>query len=373
MLVLLKIVGHYELYVASLKDFLSMSQYPGFHHSRGYLLKLFIKDHFYAFSFSASVAIGLSAVSVLLGKVNLKVLNNFLIVLISCIATVMLQYWLWIWVYTGMAYLILLLCVFNVIKCNKEFRLLAFLSFLILLITPLGSNNGMRNSIYGMWLALSVVFIIILQMKPFSILGTVSDGRQFKIVVKKEYMESAKRLICVTTVMLSLFIAYRYSYRDTSNRFALRYSINHPMLRGVFTTKERAEVVEDFLGELPKYVKADDYLFAFEEIPLVHFLTKTRTYLYTPWPMVYMPQQFKEKIDRAKKEHPLPVFVKAKASVADLEWPRSLEGLRRTEIRYVENRRIVHQFLRDNNYRKKWENSFFEIWTPGNQYLNMIR
>jgi hypothetical protein len=368
MLLALKTAGQLELYVSSLTELLTQAKDPEFHHSAGGLLRLFVKEHFYALSLSIYALIGLGIISFLLDKLRRKVLRNFLIVLV-CIgaACVLGVSYLWVWLYVGIMYLILLSYIFDIVRSNTEFRLLVMLSFLILVIAPLGSNNGMRNAVYGMWIALPVVFMTILQLRPFSISGVITGGRKFIIDIKAGFCNAIKQLVVLTIILLSLYLTFTYTCRDSSNRLAMRYSVAHPMLRGVYTTKERADVLQGLLIELSKHAKKGDCLFAFEGIPLVHFVTKTRPYLYCPWPIQYPPQVLKAKLTRAIRERPyLPLFTRAKASTSKFEWPNDVDELRDGGRPYSENRKIVHQFLSDYDYYKEWENSFFEIWIPTN-------
>ena len=139
-------------------------------------------------------------------------------------------------------------------------------------------------------------------------------------------------------------------------------TVEHPLLTGVLTTNERAKVMQELLDELRKYVKPGDFIFAYEEISLIYFLTQTRTYLYHTWPMLEQPANFKKLIEKAEIERPLlPVVVRAKASTSARHWPNNLdEGLEPYE-RETSNRQLAEVFLKRHQYVKIWENLFFEI------------
>ena len=226
----------------------------------------------------------------------------------------------------------------------------ALAALIILLIVPAGSADGYVTSVYGMYLAI-----------PLAVQGIAEF--KFRPGLSTEHYRYTIILGFVLLLVLALAAGYRYTYRDSPQRMSMTYQVGHQKLKGVFTTRERAQVVTELLEVMPHYVKKGDYLLAYEQIPMVHFLTGTRPYLYGSWPMLYSPGKFQKMLDRALAERPeLPVIVRAGGSTEKFDWPRgkTLRG----GYYLAGSRKIMNEFIEAQNYRMVWENSFFEILIP---------
>jgi hypothetical protein len=140
------------------------------------------------------------------------------------------------------------------------------------------------------------------------------------------------------------------------------YPINQPMLKYTYTTKDRAIVVQGLVDELKKYVKKNDYLLSTE--PMVYYLTDTKPYLYTSWPLeVYEDEgDFNAAIGRALKERSsLPVIVMNKGSEYSYDWPNIIDERGGFE---KENALILEAFIITKQYKCVWNNGYFEIMVP---------
>jgi hypothetical protein len=271
--------------------------------------------------------------------------------------------------FIGCLYLVLVLYLLKVKdgEKNNDFSLISVLSLLILILTPLGSNNGLKFAYYAMWLAIPIAYHYLMNPATINLFGGDFLGShkfRSKLNLGQNEMIILRRSIIWSFIIFSLGTAYTETYRDSKDRLAMVYQVKHPLLRWVFTTRDRAEVVQELLDNLSKYVKKDDYLIADEDTAMVHFLTKTRPYLYNSWTMTYSPQLFKQSIERAINERPgLPVIVRAKASVSNKQWP-NVRGLRVRDSRHREGRAIMNEFIKKYNYSIVWENRFFQILLP---------
>jgi hypothetical protein len=165
-------------------------------------------------------------------------------------------------------------------------------------------------------------------------------------------------------VIVGFSLGYRahFTYRDSTHRSAMRVQVDHPKLRGVFTTASRAHALDELLQHLKPLVQKDDYLFDHMQLPLIYFLTDTRPYLFTSWPNLYQPPQFQAALKRAESTRAaLPVCIMTKIDTCHPGWPDETFPPFQT-YRFVENRRTVESFLQEHRYQKIWENNAFEIW-----------
>lgn len=372
-IIIMKILGHYELYLNSLSGLFKMGTSSGSRHSGIMLIKLLIRDHLFVLQYFFIALVGTIAISKIFHKIKL---NKYFKYIIFFIFALLISSFLYkghryfIYIIMGMLYLSLLINIFNLPKIDVNLKMISLTALLILFITPLGSNTGISNARFGMWLALPISIALLMQiMEIQNDLNFTTDSNKFfgRFKINKQEMLFAKIIILIFCFTFMLMFSFRYTYSDTTNRLAMHYSINHPKLKMVYTTKGRAKVVGELLDEIPKYVQAGDYLLCYEHIPMVHFLTETRPYLYKSWPMLYQPGEFQINLDKAFKEkEKYPVIVRAKRSTSNFEWPNNSDIGLINSFNYNGDREIMKEFIDKYFYKIVWENDFFQILLPGN-------
>jgi len=334
-------------------------------HSLNVLLGLFVKHHIAVLGLAVPLLVLGAATAFLIGCmskwfqiVSLSVCTGVFFIL----GWIFYDYWpVLLYGLIGVVYLYLLMKMWlSLYWKDVESLLLYAAAFFMLVTVPLGGGSGITNARYALWFAFPLFFEDIASLKNLGF----AFGWQGLFQGKES--RSAfwfKRLAIVGVIMLALASCYRYTYRDTSDRLAMRYSIDHPMLRGIYTTKERAQVVQELLNELEKHVSPGDVLLGYRTATTLYYLTETIPYLYNPWPFLYQPEQLKYYLKKAESEHlSLPVVARSKYSLRAFEWP--LEYRVEDSDNFQENWDVLEDFLTRHAYEKTWENNTFEVWLP---------
>jgi hypothetical protein len=255
----------------------------------------------------------------------------------------------WRFVVTGTAYWILGITALR--RGPVELRALSLIALVVLVIAPMGSNNGIFNSHVGLWLALPLALAI--AFRSVDALWLREQGPKLAIIG------------CLVVGGEGLHRASTYTYRD-AERQDLRTRVRHPQLRAQLTTAPRAKVVTEVLQALEQRVAAGDYLLAYEGTPLLQYLTATRPYFNRAWLMGAA--ESATEIERIAALAPsrtgcLPIAVTSRKSTRGPGWPLQPRGLEnRAAQRSV--RAVIRSFLRKHNYKKTWSNDFFEILEP---------
>ena len=100
----------------------------------------------------------------------------------------------------------------------------------------------------------------------------------------------------------------------------------------------------------------------------MHFLTRTRPYLYNPWVWTYDPSNMERKFREAEAEHKeLPVVVRDKSMLPKwYEYYPDWNNENAEESYTHKNRKIIliNRFLTRNGYKVVWENDVFQILLP---------
>ena len=375
----MKMLGHYEIFKDSINMLFNVSSDPQGHHNIGVLISTFIREYKRVIVY---LSVGILSVLMVFKLLSLFKSHNLYYVLITMLGIVallvllirllyhnlnLLHYSDVVFLVLGILYMVLFLYATGIEKSNKQLRLISFVALLILIITPLGSGMGLRLSIYGMWIPIPIAFAYISRLKEIKVkISKVSDSdsNNFMFGLSSSETKVFRNFVFILLVMFSLYVSFVYTYNDSRNRIKMLYSVKHPRLRGIFTTQERAKVTQELLDEMPKYVKEDDYLLAYNNIPMLYFLTKTKPYLYNSWMEDELPYKLRQSLEKAIKERPcLPVVIKAKYTANDSYWPRRNALLKLSDIQ-KENMTTIENFTKLNRYSIVWENDYFEILIP---------
>ena len=246
---------------------------------------------------------------------------------------------------------------------NQSITLLNWASLIVMFFLPIGSSTPFRvMPPYSLWLA---AFTSLLHVYRF-ISYKKSQERDNRIF--GDY-----RIILLIFGLLygiyGLYVVARNAYFDRGPRWEKRFRADNDKFT-VFTSEKKAKIMDELLSELKKYVGKDDYLFAFESLPMVHYLTETKPYIGTPWVWIYTSDVFKQNLDSAVATIPLPVVLRQKNQPIGGYWtePANMkvendEGKRLFEILYKQAARdYFEKFLKDNGYQIAWENDLFAIY-----------
>ncbi|NCC30517.1 MAG: hypothetical protein EOM24_00670 [Chloroflexia bacterium] len=346
--------GHADYYLQSLAGIFGKAADESSTHSGSMLLKLLVRDHAYALVL-ATLVVGASVIVLRLGATRsrgIQVAVTLASALILAIAFKRLESWQW--AVPGLLYFGLLWIALQEWHSRPWLVVLAFIALAILVIAPLGSNNGMRNAIHGSWLALPLVLTWLWQR---------AAGAQaaLPLVPGPAAGRLAAATLAIALVGFSLVTAWFYSYRDSSNRLALTHPVAHPLLHGTYTTEARARVVSELVGELPNWVEPGDSLLAYPDLPTVHYLTETTTWLQNPWPILQRGPQLTARLEEATSET-LPVVVRSIGVTRNFTWP--IDSPRDESPDREAAWSAFDRFVERAGYERVWANGFFEIFVP---------
>jgi hypothetical protein len=157
------------------------------------------------------------------------------------------------------------------------------------------------------------------------------------------------------------------AYFDEGSRLEKTYAINNKFAKGVYTKQRRAEIVNDLLAGLSNYVQPNDYLFSYDHIPMIHFLTETRPYPYNSWVGIYDENSFRKKIAKAEQEIPvLPIVVQQKFNTihrfAEPDPNYMDASSANTILHAAASVSTMNSFLERHNYQIVWSNAYFNIY-----------
>ena len=127
------------------------------------------------------------------------------------------------------------------------------------------------------------VYACLLGATPLFVFGMVALYRMVRSVAAVQEIgvirSSVLRAIVITTAITFCIPSMRYYYRSVYNEpeiQKLTEQFQHPRLSGVYSTPKKVRVLEELLGYLKEKLRPGDYFLAYNDIPLLYFLTHTR-------------------------------------------------------------------------------------------------
>ena len=360
--------GHEALYVQSIRAIFGLAADANSHHPGSGLLKRFISDHVQAFAEALSIVVIGGWIANWVSRQKILLASFVILIVALLLAYVNYVHDQSQWSVPGLCYVVLLSIVVREFRKDRRLALLAFIAGMVLILAPLGSNNGTRNAVFGMWLALPLTLTWLWRSfdAAFSLWFKVSgDGFEWNSNLSLEARGIRVFSIIMVLALLfqSLALAWRHTYCDSKNRFTMTHSIAHPLLAGVYTTAEKAKVVTELLDALSHFAKPGDEILAYNAIPTVHFLTQTLPWLGIAWPEVNSPEKIAALIKQKEQTGArLPCIVRATFQTYSTTWPIAVDRLNKSILK-DESRHVFVEFEQRHGYAVAWSNGFFEILT----------
>ena len=257
--------------------------------------------------------------------------------------------------------LMLFEAIFNIFKKTipDKKRLFYFIGLLLLLVAPLGSDSGLEKSVFGMWILGPLVLTDLNWINYFKQLKTITTQHQAKIT------QTSILILVLTT---SVFYAWQNTYFDSGSRAKKTFAIEHPKMRCIYTSQERAEVINELINKGFPKIQKHKYLLSFIETPMINYLAGKEPFISSSWPkLYYSPQSFEKKLNEAiAKREEFPIIIRQKQNTGSHEWPK---GQAESDYlsypddlsKWPEHGKILNHFIEKYNYEVIWENEMFQV------------
>jgi hypothetical protein len=258
-------------------------------------------------------------------------------------------------------------------RAALDYKLLTFTGGLIFLIHPFGSASGTATVVvYSMWLSFPIAMDYLARLNWIN-LDLRMDSQAGRIELKTGLSRNTLRnirlvFICVVSIAC-LYNVIRYPYLcDRHSRWEMRYSVNNRFMKWVFTSKGRAETLDDLLKASAQYVKPNDIVLAYDCMPMYHYMTETRSYVRNPCIWFYTTGLFRTELAYAESHQSrLPVIVRQliKTTGDGSAWPETRPAenyLFYSRTRAKNN--ILNDFIIRHHYKEVWNNGNFSILIP---------
>jgi hypothetical protein len=255
---------------------------------------------------------------------------------------------------------------------SYEEKLLSALGLLIVLIHPLGSGVGIGTvMIYSLWLSFPMAIKMIFDVFGQDIIldGRWGHIRKFSIRFEQSFLSKVMLWAAAMVMVVCVRHIFVYPYFfDKHNRFTMFYNVHSDNTKLIYTSKGRADILNELLVASGKYVKKGDPVLAYDAFPLYHFMTETKPFLSSSAPIYYTTDHFENEMRKSTIKFGLPVVIRQKIWMVHdgSTWPEIIfKGDNLQEPMSAGRNKVFNQFLQDNKYQEVWSNQVFSIMLPG--------
>lgn len=251
------------------------------------------------------------------------------------------------------------ICAYMVLftKKDKSIKVLAFMVAIVILITPLGSNNSLYSPINNLYV-----------VAPFvcSMVGDLLYGEK-RVMIKGRLgfstLPAAIVLGCIVCSVLiqSVLFGANFVFRDGTGGEKREYEVtNNEILANVKTTKENAlnlQGLNDYL--LTKEMEKAEVLL-YGDVPALSFYFSLKPVLSSTWPDLesFSYEKFAEEMDLLYKNNQLPMVIINVATKESLGNVKALEENTNQEKKIIK----LKEFLENNQYEERYSNEAFVVY-----------
>ena len=239
---------------------------------------------------------------------------------------------------------------------QAEEKMLAFIILLVILVTPLGSDNYLYPIMNHLFL-----------IAPISLYWMFQKGKNATLPVRMMLT-----MILVVTLIQSIAFGYTFVFRDGTQGEALTTEMtNNRVLKGMKTSEQKAAM----LSSVTKYVYDNDLtgneVILYGNIPAMSCFLEMPAALTTSWPdlATYRVESMKAELEQLKKEDEMPVIMLSAGVAAWMS--EDLEEMTKLEITpemYQNDDKVelIRQFIMEQQYSEVYANDMFVIYTKNN-------
>ena len=226
-------------------------------------------------------------------------------------------------------------CLILVCRHRDNLSLIAVLGLFMLIVEPIGSNSGYSQASLPALIAAPVASMTVINR----------DNLYFVIVA------------CLAIFMKTI---KQGNFNEFGPLYEKRFKIESPECSFLYTTQDRAKVLNESLPELKKYIHERDTLLVYNALPILNYLTHTR-----PAGGNSVPGYSLDFFDRLNN-----MKYKPKILVHKFEpfgnWKMQTRKIIVDDLfSSNENKEMtLNRYLTINNYKVAWENPYFILLLP---------
>lgn len=158
------------------------------------------------------------------------------------------------------------------------------------------------------------------------------------------------------------------AYFDGGPMWKKTSAIHNKRARCIYTSAERAKIINDLLEGIRPYIRKNDCVLAYGSIPAINYLTETRPFGGCSWPEVLSVTLLEKRLE--DYAGPPPVIIRQKFNSIGQQFGAPDEayftdcGIETGYFYSNEKSRVVNRFIESHPYKVAFENAYFVLYLP---------
>jgi hypothetical protein len=219
-----------------------------------------------------------------------------------------------------------------------------------------GTDNGWLNMMHGLWLLLPAVWLLL----PASV-DRLARGLRRPPPDPKMVLAFTLCLILLVDTM-SFGLRVFNPFKENRRRWDLKAPLTHPRLRGIFTTRARADCVNPLFVQLQRRTVPGDLVLAYADVPMVHFVTETCPALSMSWPQRLREPELQERLQELEQSDRRPrVVVRDLVNLGAAKWEQESESQDPLDPLVQRKKELMDAVVERMGYKPVWSNRCFAI------------
>ena len=237
-------------------------------------------------------------------------------------------------------------CLTAIYNRRDGVRALGVIALLLMLIFPMGSDSAFNSG-----------SIIVMLATPIAIAVCIRHTQMFRT----GYFIVALALVCVAKM------ASAGSYFDGGALWKKTAAINSPHATGIFTTPERAAIINEVLDGIKPWVHPGDTMLVYGSMPMLNYLTDTRPAMDCSWPELLSSALLTQRLNNTKT---LPVVLRQKFVSIGTDFTAPTDSMLHTygeaQSAFCIDTKIaaLNHFLATHHYSKVYDTPHFTLYLP---------
>jgi hypothetical protein len=388
-LVFMKLIGHLDIFLGSIELLSKMGGEEADESFYGpmVLVNNFIHNYYSAIKHTLLILLPIAIAAFIAGFIRKQSFYRSWIGIVTGLAIAILAaVFIWkgkldnellLYFFSGISIIAAVMLFFTEVSTDLKF--LALAGLFILLTYPFTSSASLFTvGRYSLWLSLPIAVDYLFNFHYYT-QKINFFGKRIRlgtwIHTGTLQMKPVMTVAVIVLIIGCLYHSYYYPFFDKHERTEMRFAVDNKYMRAVYTTKERARVINELLNESEKYVQPGDYVLAYHSIPLYHYMTRTKPFLRNSMPWFYEAPLFSEELKSSLAEKKVipPIVQQLKKTVGNAgEWPDPPAFYDSAWHKKNEPRdSVLNNFLQVHQYKEVWRNEIFRILIPANRQLNV--